>query len=406
MPQSRVVIVGAGPTGASLAYLLARQGIEVALLERETTFNRIFRGEGLMPSGIDALAQMGLRADVERLPQRKLDAWKYHMNGGHLFSIPEPTRETPNAVRVLSQPHLLRMLVSKAGEHANFRFVPGFQVRDIAREGRKIVGVTGNDEGGERQVPGDFVIGADGRGSIIRTRSRIDLDLSRQDSPRNYDVIWCSLPLPPWLEEETNWYGFAARETLATMYPSPLGELRVGWLVPRRKQRHFRERDMLEEVAKLVPAYVRDHILANKSQASPPVYFNVLFGYCHRWHKPGILLLGDAAHPMNPTRAQGINLGFRDAIVAANHLVPVLKRGRTMAELNAAAEMVQRERQPEIVKAQDLQLEISGPPAFFDWTWFRKTLLPFLSKIGLPQKAILRSERELRDGATSVQLAV
>lgn len=84
---------------------------------------------------------------------------------------------------------------------------------------------------------------------------------------------------------------------------------------------------MLEEVAKRVPASVRAPIQATTSQASRPVFFNVLFGRCHQGHKPGILLLGDAAHPMNPTRPQGINLDLRDAIVAANHLIPVLKQG-------------------------------------------------------------------------------
>ena len=57
---ARIVIVGAGPTGTALSYLLARRGIEVVLLERETDFDRLFRGEGMMPCGIDALAQMGL----------------------------------------------------------------------------------------------------------------------------------------------------------------------------------------------------------------------------------------------------------------------------------------------------------------------------------------------------------
>ena len=52
--MSHVVIVGAGPAGASLAYLLSRRGIEVTLLERQRDFTREFRGEILMPSGSEA----------------------------------------------------------------------------------------------------------------------------------------------------------------------------------------------------------------------------------------------------------------------------------------------------------------------------------------------------------------
>ncbi|TMB41576.1 MAG: FAD-dependent oxidoreductase, partial [Deltaproteobacteria bacterium] len=62
MDERRIVVVGAGPAGAALAYLLARRGIAVTLLERHTDFAREFRGEALMPSGVDAFVQMGLGA--------------------------------------------------------------------------------------------------------------------------------------------------------------------------------------------------------------------------------------------------------------------------------------------------------------------------------------------------------
>ena len=68
--MANVVIVGAGPAGASLAYLLARRGIEVTLLEREQGFSREFRGEVLMPSGLEALEQMGLQDAMEGYPAR------------------------------------------------------------------------------------------------------------------------------------------------------------------------------------------------------------------------------------------------------------------------------------------------------------------------------------------------
>jgi 2-polyprenyl-6-methoxyphenol hydroxylase-like FAD-dependent oxidoreductase len=58
----RVIIVGVGPAGATLTFLLARRGIEVALLERQPDFERTFRGDGLQPSGIDAFGQMGFGA--------------------------------------------------------------------------------------------------------------------------------------------------------------------------------------------------------------------------------------------------------------------------------------------------------------------------------------------------------
>jgi len=67
MPQ--VLVVGAGPAGAGLAYLLALRGFEVTLLERQRDFSREFRGEFLMPSGIEALDDAARAVEAERLPE-------------------------------------------------------------------------------------------------------------------------------------------------------------------------------------------------------------------------------------------------------------------------------------------------------------------------------------------------
>src|SRR5207249_6610084 len=73
-PVAHVVIAGAGPASESLAYLLARRGLGVTLLERQTDFAREFRGEGLMPSGVEALGAMGLGAALDALPQTRIEA--------------------------------------------------------------------------------------------------------------------------------------------------------------------------------------------------------------------------------------------------------------------------------------------------------------------------------------------
>ncbi|MEZ2232847.1 FAD-dependent oxidoreductase [Microcoleus sp.] len=73
----QVVIVGAGPTGAALALLLVKRGISVTLVEAAKDCYRVFRGEGLMPSGLDAIAQMGLSSMLPSVPHRKIDGWEF-----------------------------------------------------------------------------------------------------------------------------------------------------------------------------------------------------------------------------------------------------------------------------------------------------------------------------------------
>ena len=80
MAAVRIAVVGAGPAGAALSLLLARGGAEVLLLERETDFERVFRGEGLMPLGLEMLHQMGFRERLRELPGEAFDSWDIHLD--------------------------------------------------------------------------------------------------------------------------------------------------------------------------------------------------------------------------------------------------------------------------------------------------------------------------------------
>lgn len=79
-PDTKVIVVGAGPAGVSLAYLLASRGISVTLLERHQNFNREFRGEVLLSSGLEALQQVGLGDIVTRIPHTTPTAFELYTN--------------------------------------------------------------------------------------------------------------------------------------------------------------------------------------------------------------------------------------------------------------------------------------------------------------------------------------
>ncbi|MGL5880180.1 MAG: FAD-dependent monooxygenase, partial [Xenococcaceae cyanobacterium] len=83
--MTQVIIVGAGPAGATLALIFAQRGIRVKLIEASRNFRRVFRGEGLMPSGLDAIEQMGLSDLLESIPHRPLTAWEFLIDNRSLF---------------------------------------------------------------------------------------------------------------------------------------------------------------------------------------------------------------------------------------------------------------------------------------------------------------------------------
>ncbi len=404
----RVVVVGAGPAGAALSLLLARAGAEVLLVERETDFDRVFRGEGLMPLGLAMLHQMGFRERLRELPGAMLDAWDIHLDRLRVMHIEEPSHELGDlALRVVSQPALLAAMIDEAKTHPGFAFRPGVSARDLLRRGDRVTGLVLATPTGEETVAADLVVGTDGRASLVRKRAELPLRLLNE----SYDVLWFKLPLPEALQGINPIQIFASGADAALAYRSWDGRWQLAWMLPKGGWRSARGRDWLAECAALLPDPLRQHVLAHRDEVVGPSLLDVMVGRCPRWHAPGVLLLGDAAHPMSPIRAQGINMALRDAVVAANHLVPTLRTG---GDLDAALAAIQREREPEIAKAQTLQYrEARGQRWARERPWLMKPLLALVPRLmrseamrGFIQKSWLRQQRPLRMGIADVQLRV
>ena len=404
----RIAVVGAGPAGAALSLLLARGGAAVLLIERETAFERVFRGEGLMPLGLEMLHQMGFRERLRELPGATLDAWDVYLDRTRVMHIEEPSRELGDlALRIVSQPALLSALIDEAKTYPAFVFRPGVSVRDLLRAGDRVTGLRLSTPDGEETLAADLVIGADGRASLVRKRAGLELRLLDE----SYDVLWFKLPLPEALERVNPIQIFASGADAVLAYRSWDGRWQLAWMLPKGGWRSARQRDWLAECAALLPEPLAEHLLSHRDALVGPSLLDVMVGRCPRWHAPGLLLLGDAAHPMSPIRAQGINMALRDAVVAANHLVPTLRAGGDVA---AALAAIQREREPEIAKAQALQYrEARGQRWARERPWLMKPMLALVPRMmgsdairGFIQKTWLRQQRPLRMGIADVRLRV
>jgi 2-polyprenyl-6-methoxyphenol hydroxylase-like FAD-dependent oxidoreductase len=125
------------------------------------------------------------------------------------------------------------------------------------------------------------------------------------------------------------------------------------------------------------------------------------------WARPGVLVIGDAAHTMSPVGGQGINVALRDAIVAANWLVPALRAGADAAALDAAAAEIEPERGPEIDRIQALAAQ---PPRLVLARGvvprLARRLLPFLLRLPLARAAVGRTGALFLHGVTDVKLLV
>src|SRR5215813_4241404 len=84
--QTRCCIVGGGPAGIMLSYLLARSGVAVTVLEKHRDFFRDFRGDTVHPSTLQVMYELGLLEDFLRIPHRKAEAVRA-LFGGYDFEM-------------------------------------------------------------------------------------------------------------------------------------------------------------------------------------------------------------------------------------------------------------------------------------------------------------------------------
>jgi len=189
--------------------------------------------------------------------------------------------------------------------------------------------------------------------------------------------------------------------TLA-LYERARGGIQVGWALaagerPEASRQEWRRRLAANGPAALAPLWATVPLEALEG----PLRLPVRVGMAQAWHRPGVLLLGDAAHPMSPVRAQGLNMALRDALVATRLLLaPLSDPAPRPADpaLNQALAAVERQRRPEVERIQALQQhETERGERLRHQPWLRQLLAasspwsgPVLGPLWASSQAVLR----------------
>jgi 2-polyprenyl-6-methoxyphenol hydroxylase-like FAD-dependent oxidoreductase len=401
--MTQVVIIGAGPTGLTLAMLFAQHGIAVKLIEASRSFRRIFRGEALMPSGLDAIEQMGLSDVVAKIPHRAIDAWEFHIENRPIFRVDEPMESGGKPCTLISQSALLEAVLDRANQCKQFEFIQGTAVRDLLWQNERVSGVQLSDD---REIVADLVIGTDGRNSIVRQQAKLELEL--EQAAQSFDILWFKLPTSPAFQAENVFSSVLRGEDAFGIFQGSEGNLQVGWSLNRDIQTEWQKVDWAEKLAAAAPDWLASHFRSQKEAIERPLLLSIVVGRCPQWHRPGLMLLGDAAHPMSPIRAQGINMALRDVIVATNQFVPVLQQPTNLAAIDVALAQIQAEREPEIIEIQRLQqAEVDQAKLMHNYPILRHVV----SRLAPVLRSSIRHswidrQLQLRQGFTQVRLKI
>ncbi|MBE1494527.1 2-polyprenyl-6-methoxyphenol hydroxylase-like FAD-dependent oxidoreductase [Amycolatopsis lexingtonensis] len=344
-----VAIAGGGPGGLLLGYLLARAGIDVTVLEARSDFDRDFRGDSLHPYTLELLDRLGLAGDLLELDHFKARSFRFHTPAGGYSCADYDRLRTPfGYVALMPQVRFLDFLAERANALPTFRLRTNAKVTGLLEADGAVTGV--RFRGGELET--SLVIGADGRFSTVRRLA----GLEARPLGATTDLLWFRLPRSPGDPPDADLDLYFGRDA----YVGVLGGVRdwqVGYSIEKGAYPALRERGV-EPIRAFVRERVpwladRAHLLTDFSQTT---LLSVDISRVERWHRPGLLLLGDAAHVISPVGGNGILMAVQDAVAATNRLVPALRRGDVTDE-DLAAVQADRIRAIERVQADQVRVE-------------------------------------------------
>jgi 2-polyprenyl-6-methoxyphenol hydroxylase-like FAD-dependent oxidoreductase len=315
-------IVGGGPAGMMLGFLLARAGIEVVVLEKHSDFLRDFRGDTIHPSTLQILHELGLLDSFLKLPHQELrqigvQIGEFSITVGDFSHLPTVCK----CVALMPQWDFLYFLAESGRRFPGFHVEMEAEANDLIEEGGQVRGIRATTPRGTLEVRADLVVGADGRHSVIREKA--GLEVLVLGAP--IDVLWMRISRKPESDPEQSLGHFNPGKFFVMLNRDDYWQ--CAYVIPKGELHAIRARGLdrfRADIVELAP-FLSDRVNELKDWNDIKL-LSVAVDRLRQWYRPGLLCIGDSAHAMSPIGGVGINLAIQDAVAASNILTPSLRQ--------------------------------------------------------------------------------
>lgn len=323
---ARCCIVGGGPAGMMLGYLLGRAGIDTIVLEKHADFLRDFRGDTVHPSTMQIMDELGLLQEFLKRPHQRISKLGGEF-GGVRLRIADFThvKTVCPFIAFMPQWDFLDFIADASERFSSLKILKRAEAVDLMWKGDTVTGVVARTPEGELRVTADLTIGCDGRRSIVRERAGLKVE----DIGAPMDVLWFRIGKsgeaidPALLHAEKN-------GLLITLDRGDYWQ--CAFVIPKGQIEALKARGLAafkSSVISILPA-LGEHIDDVRDWDDVKL-LTVTVDRLKTWSLPGLLCIGDAAHAMSPVGGVGINLAIQDAVATANILGQKLRQGAVSA---------------------------------------------------------------------------
>jgi 6-methylpretetramide 4-monooxygenase len=382
-----VAIVGGGMGGLLLALALARGGRTVTIIERQQTLRPVARGELLQPNGIRILDQLGLLDALKALPVHVSHQFHFHRIGGRkLCTVDYRMLPPPWNYTLITLPHLLLDLILRTLERTDrVRLRFGTEFKELRHDRNRITGIRAEKDGRSIEIRASVVVGSDGAHSRVREALAIPTRMHTYREAYATMVI----PRPTGFSSDARYY-VGQREILG-LFPVSDSELYIFYMIPAEGREKLQQRAMdvmTSAISRIDPSLTGP--LRSVTGWNQVGYTPCLRVRADRWTADGAVLMGDAAHAMNPHVAQGRNQAMEDAMILAEVIQEGFNSGPSP---EFQLDRYEKTRRPSVERLQKMGDELTrlwntGLPPL---AWFRDRIFEGMERHPQIRKRVVRT---------------